>query len=376
MKNTTQLSYLHSNSKTFKETIHALLVKMTDKQRIVSLSFFGASTEADYEEQFTVLKTEVLHAFDGKMPLVTYIIQPLGSPEEMAVEVFRLSSGTAYKSVEYKTKGDVRYVVFEWMEHKALMIEGVRAKSTLDSVAEQSDEIFQKIDAILYDEQIGIHEIVRQWNYIGKITDYKNGIQNYQAFNNARARFYSKADWGNCGYPAATGIGMAVDGILVSLIAVSSKADIQITPIDNPLQIAAHHYSQSMLLGPKRNETPKFERAKWVRDGFGGVCFISGTAAIRGEQSMHDLDVVLQTRQTIENIQYLVSSENLKRHGVINVVDLNLIALRVYIKNLDFLNTVKAEVEKVWPSIPVLYIQADICRTELLVEIEGLATQD
>lgn len=375
MKNASLSIYLHTNSKIFKERIKSLLVQMIDKQRIVSLSFIGASSEADYEEQLTGLKTAVSLAFGGKMPLVTFIVQSMGSPEEMAVEVFRLPSETASKSVVYKIQSDVRYVVFEWEGNKALMIEGVRAKSTHDSVAIQSDEIFQKIDAILSNENIGIHEIVRQWNYIGKITDKKNGIQNYQAFNNARARFYSKTNWANFGYPAATGIGMAIDGILVSLIAVSSKSDIRITPIDNPLQIAAHLYSQSLLFGPKKNATPKFERAKLVQDGSGCVCFISGTAAIRGEQSMHDMDVVLQTRQTIENIHYLISPENTSRHGIANEVGLTMTVLRVYIKKLDFFKSVKAEVDKVWSGIPVLYIQADICRYELLVEIEGLATR-
>jgi len=87
------------------------------------------------------------------------------------------------------------------------------------------------------------------------------------------------------------------------------------------------------------------------------------------------MDVVLQTRQTIENIQYLISRENTSRHGIANDVCLTMTALRVYIKEIDFLKSVKAEVDKVWSGIPVLYIQADICREELLVEIEGLATR-
>lgn len=375
MKNTYPSQYLHAISETVEERIESLLAQMVDKQRIISLSFFGASKEGLYEEQLTALKKAVLLAFDGRMPLVTYIVQSLGSPEEMAVEVFRLPVEIASKSVVYKSQGDVRYVVFEWEGNKALLIEGVRSKSAITSVELKSEELFQKIETILADENIGIHEIVRQWNYIGRITDTTNDIQNYQAFNNARARFYSKTNWGNYGYPAATGIGMAINEVLVCLLAVSNKSAIRITPLNNPLQIAAHRYSQSMLVGQNKNATPKFERAKLVQDDTRCVCFISGTAAIRGEQSMHDMDVVLQTRQTIENIQYLISRENTSRHGIANDVCLTMTALRVYIKEIDFLKSVKAEVDKVWSGIPVLYIQADICREELLVEIEGLATR-
>ncbi|MCX6308220.1 MAG: hypothetical protein NTY32_05085 [Bacteroidia bacterium] len=43
---------------------------------------------------------------------------------------------------------------------------------------------------------------------------------------------------------------------------------------------------------------------------------------------------------------------------------------------MEFLSAVKAEVEKVWSGIPILYLQADICRKELLVEIEGIAEKE
>jgi enamine deaminase RidA (YjgF/YER057c/UK114 family) len=373
MKNTYPSIYLHAISIVFEERIDLLLAQMVDKQRIVSLTFFGESNQGHYEEQLVALKTAVLIAFDGRMPLVTYIVQSLGDPDEMAVEIIRLNSEIDSGTLVYKVLHEVRYVVFDWEGNKALLIEGVRANSVNDSVEIQSDELFQKIESILEDENIGIHEIVRQWNYIGKITDATNDIQNYQSFNNARARFYSKTNWGNFGYPAATGIGMSIEAVIVSLLAIASKHDVCITPINNPLQIAAHLYSQSMLVGLKKEATPKFERAKMVQIGHHSVCFISGTAAIRGEESMHEMDAAAQTKQTIENINHLISVENCRRHGIMNEPRMILSSLRVYYKKLEFLSAVKAEVEKVWHGIPVLYLQADICRKELLVEIEGIA---
>lgn len=375
MKNTHPSFYLHACAGIFVEKIESLLVQMVDKQSIASLTFFGDAGEDPYEDQLIALKKAVSTTFGGRMPLVTYIVQSLGHPDEMAVEVFRFPSTIAPETVVYKIKKDVRYVVFEWEGNKAFLTEGVRGASLRDPVETQSDEIFQHIESILLDENMGIHEVVRQWNYIGNITDTTNGIQNYQSFNNARARFYAKAHWSNYGYPAATGIGMSMDGIMVSLLAISFKAEISVTPLNNPLQVAAHQYSPSMLVGHQKNATPKFERAKVVQIGSDCVCFISGTAAIRGEQSMHLLDVASQTRQTIENIHYLLSVENMRRHGIDTQTGLVPTVLRVYFKKLEYLAAVQAEVETVWWGIPALYVQADICRPELLVEIEGIAEQ-
>ena len=61
-------------------------------------------------------------------------------------------------------------------------------------------------------EGFPLNSIIRQWNYIERITAFDGQDQHYQAFNNARSGFYSKTEWTN-GYPAATGIGANLGGI-------------------------------------------------------------------------------------------------------------------------------------------------------------------
>ncbi len=48
--------------------------------------------------------------------------------------------------------------------------------------------------------------------------------------------------------------------------------------------------------------------------------------------------------------------------------------IRVYIKHQDYLDNVKKICSKRFPDIPVHYLIADVCRDNLLVEIEGVAT--
>jgi len=365
---------LHAYANSFEDNLNGLLTQMVDKERIISLSFFGASTDDSYEKELKAIESAVSNAFGGQVPLVSYIALSLSDPEKMAVEVHYFPTNLSLESVVYKNQENDRYVVFEWNETKILVIEGLRAKSLLGSISTQCKEIFQKIKTIMSDEQMHEHEIVRQWNYIGKITALDHGIQNYQAFNDVRDRFYSKTNWKKYGYPAATAVGMEINSLIVSLIAVSCESKLKIIPVYNPLQIAPQHYSQTLLLGQTiydSKATPKFERAKVVQNDSAIYCFISGTAAIRGEQSMKEMDVALQTKQAIENILYLISSENIKSHGFTKENNMIMKVIRVYIKEKESFDIVKTEVEKVWPGLPTIYLQADICRSELLVEIEG-----
>jgi enamine deaminase RidA (YjgF/YER057c/UK114 family) len=194
-----------------------------------------------------------------------------------------------------------------------------------------------------------------------------DGRQNYQEFNDARSRFYNSAEWTN-GYPAATGIGTSCGGVMVEVYAIKGERVVNYA-IDNPLQISAHSYSQKVLTGKtdeKERTTPKFERARLVGD----TVYISGTAAIKGEDSLSLDSTVGQTAETMQIIKKLVSPENIH----IATKDSKYTLLRVYIKNGATAHEVIKFMQENYPDTPKHYLEADVCRPELLVEIEGMAT--
>ena len=214
-------------------------------------------------------------------------------------------------------------------------------------------------------------DIVRQWNYLENITDIAHGNQCYQDFNDVRTLFYASSEW-ESGYPAATGIGTQHGGVLIDFNAVSGEVDI--VPLDNDWQRAAHVYSDEVLISHRADTekgTPKFERGKSLSDRQQEVIYISGTAAIRGEESVTTGDVLSQTEITLENIQHLIGleegRENLPEHSG------KLGLLRVYLKNEEDAPAVKADLDKLCPDLPIAYLYADVCREELLIEIEGIA---
>ena len=49
--------------------------------------------------------------------------------------------------------------------------------------------------------------------------------------------------------------------------------------------------------------------------------------------------------------------------------------MRAYLKYCDNLDDVTTWINEHYPNMQTLYLWADICREELLIEIEGIATQ-
>ena len=161
---------------------------------------------------------------------------------------------------------------------------------------------------------------------------------------------------------------------MVELVALTGEGIIN-QALDNPLQIAAHKYSQGVLLGAidpctQQRTTPKFERGRIVEIAGKQTIYISGTAAIRGETSLIADDVTEQTRITMENIDHLIAPVKTQQSGTTCEYKL----LRVYVKNPSQMEDVRSYMKAHYPDIKKIYICADICRDELLVEIEGIAS--
>jgi enamine deaminase RidA (YjgF/YER057c/UK114 family) len=264
------------------------------------------------------------------------------------------------------------YIVLENSGCRELITEGILPPDINASHKEQSNQVFAQLEEILLGENLPVSSIIRQWNYIENISSFENDYQNYQAFNDARSHFYAKADW-SLGYPAATGIGTQAGGVMVELIAIAGTGLIN-RALDNPLQIAAHKYSQGVLLGAldpctQQRTTPKFERARIIGLPELQTAYISGTAAIRGESSLISKDVIEQTQITMQNIDHLISAGNYPVQGALREFKL----LRIYVKNPKQMEEVRDYMKVNYPDISKLYICADICREELLIEIEGIA---
>ena len=354
---------------TFEERLLRLLHLYTPEGIPVRFVLFDTLPDNDtYTARLHIIRQIMAERFADCLPVISYVAQaPCGG--ELVLEVHELT-GFSPDAVHYKEG----YVTVEQPGYKFLFLGGLHGVSLADSISRQSQELFDKVEKIFAAEAMPVASIVRQWNYIEKIVAVDSaGHQHYQDFNDVRSRFYSQADWKE-GYPAATGIGTQWGGVMVDIDALLVKEEaVGIYPLDTPLQVPAHAYTGRVLLGDSKKTTPKFERGKALAFAEGELVYVSGTAAIRGEHSLTGVGIEAQTQATLENIAFLISKENLKTSGVSAIRDVCLQILRVYVKQEKDEAVARAIIEKALPNLPVLYVVADVCRDELLIEMEGAA---
>ncbi len=360
------------------QAIPELLRQISHMAQTVRVQFFAeVNDNARYSQEMVTIKGIVSQWFaQSAEPLVGYIAQaPVDCRWAMEVQYIDKAQGA---NLEFKEFKGTRYAMLLSPSDEKMMLSEVISPESLDvCIATQSQEVLAKAGAILESEEMRVKNIDRQWNYIESITRCEDGLQNYQVFNDARSQFYADTHW-DAGYPAATGIGTTAGGVMVEFDA-ANLSNTRTVALDNKLQVAAHAYSKEVLHGEAtQKSTPKFERARAIvyQSVFGdshAQIYISGTAAIRGEESLTGQDISAQTAATLGNIAYLISAENLEKHGIRPQIMPALRYMRVYLKYAEDFEQAQKIISNLYPMVPAVYVVSDVCRDELLIEIEGLA---
>lgn len=353
---------------TLNEQIESCLLQLENinsGKKIFKLNFF---VDADSNESYLklqnklkqkvndLLSSEIIQGFIAQPPLTCKIVIEAFYYDPSVWQLHTVRSGE--NTAALFQNGDTK-----------ILVGNVQANSN-HSCRINSEKAFESLIDIFTTEQFPIKSIIRQWNYLEDILGYDGEEQRYQEFNNVRSGVYGTA-FEKCGYPAATGIGMSRGGVIVEFVAVKSN-DVESKPVDNPGQIAAHDYSKKVLVGEEcvLKTTPKFERARYFSFQNKKLIFISGTASITGEKTVGVNDPVEQTEVTIQNIKRLYSEEVLKGLSK-EKINVKFGHARVYLKNRKNFHPIKKTFEAHYGEMPVVYIIADICRDNLLVEIEG-----
>ncbi|MEG1648460.1 MAG: RidA family protein [Rikenellaceae bacterium] len=360
---------IYSDKLNFFDAINDILSQLLGG-KIVRMVFFEECSSNDYYcNDRKTLHSVLKNVFCDKIPAWSLVGQkPLDC--SFSCEVCEICDDDF--NLEYRDFG----VVVNGKSYREIVAGNISADPIGDSIEQQCRKVFLKVDAILKSEDCKVENIVRQWNYIENITLMDCGEQNYQLFNNARSLFYEKGDWSIVGYPAATGIGTAVGGIVLDFNAIVAS-DISLVKLDNELQIAAHDYSDKVLLGSTQKlTTPKFERGKAVCDSRSVLVYISGTAAIRGEKSLKDQAADAQIKATMENINFLIGVDNLSKSGVKSGDMVHYSSLRVYVKHESDYAAIKSYMDQNFGNVSIIYLHSDVCRDELLVEVEGIAIKN
>jgi len=341
------------------------LDQINEGKKIFKLNFF-ADTSSDKSYHDLLAKINELLSDRFTTPVIKSVIAQPPLTCKVLIEAFYYDA-SRWDSVYIPEQNGVAMLFSR--EGTEILIGNIHAASG-KKCRENAEFAFSTFADILKSKRFPVNSIVRQWNYVEDILGFDDNKQRYQEFNNVRSDFYAD-HFSRTGFPAATGIGMNRGGVIIEFIAIKSKIANSI-PIDNPGQVPAHVYSGNVLAGDNlsKKETPKFERARYLNLFGKKLILISGTASIRGEKTVGKDDPAEQTRVTIENIRRLYSPLVLSKVSENNIEPIYGHS-RVYVKNRKDFSAIKKTFKSYFGDLPVVYIIADICRDDLLVEIEG-----
>jgi len=199
----------------------------------------------------------------------------------------------------------------------------------------------------------------RIWNFVPHINKEVAGVENYLAFNSGRHRAFTD-EFGRISskdLSAASAVGIQRGPLALAFVAGTDCVE----HFENPLQLPSARY-------PVRygKNSPLFARGSRVRTAAGNTWWhLSGTASIRASETIGS-DFSQQLEITLENIQNMldVMVVPAQRHAT----------WKVFLRNRRHLAQCREHLARFYPNEvdQMTFVEADICRRDLLLEIEAI----
>lgn len=261
----------------------------------------------------------------------------------------------------------------DWPELKGIVFD--RHEVVIDRAADMSAASLRRA---VCDAYAGLmHDVARSaaphpirfWNYLPSIhDDMDGGLTRYMVFNAGRLDGLNQATGGDDvslgAVATASAVGTDTDSLVIHCLSASRPA----RSVTNPRQVDPVRYSAHY--GPR---PPCFARAMAIDSpANGGVLLVGGTASILGEASLHIQDLSRQMDETLANLAAVVAagSGNSSAKPLKQFVE-----LRTYAPASVDARTLALRLEPMFPNVESIeWMTADLCRPELLVEIEGVAS--
>jgi chorismate lyase/3-hydroxybenzoate synthase len=242
----------------------------------------------------------------------------------------------------------------------AVLFGAVRAPGESAGLCAETCSAYRRVLAAI--EAQGYPHLLRVWACVPGINDDEDWRERYKAFCQGRSRALAEA-WGGAlssRVCASTAVGSDRGGLTLHFLAGRQPGEHR----ENPRQVAAWAYPVRFGAG-----SPAFSRATVAPSDLSSLLFVSGTASIVGHDSAHSRDAKGQLEETLANLQVLLDTGGPAARGGAARPEL----LKVYLREAVDLEWVRPALERRFPGVPCLYLQAAICRAELALEIEAVA---
>ncbi|MGV0953817.1 MAG: Rid family hydrolase [Fluviibacter sp.] len=282
-------------------------------------------------------------------PLAWIDMPLLGSENASAIECWCTA-----KPVKHGSSGSIEYA---FTDDYVFGTVAYPDNSRLDETTESA-----YLELLNFLSENGFNGVWRLWNHIRDINAEECGLERYRRFNLGRQAAFEKADkLINGQMPAASAVGTKSGPLIIGFLAGRSAPLL----IENPVQVSAYDYPLEYGL-----QSPSFSRAAIASVGANELLFVSGTASIIGHKTVHAGKPYEQTVTALGNIKILAEAA---QDRSLKAIDITKFYYRVYVRNLSDFPLIKRAFADFFDGNSVAhYVQADICRSDLLVEIEAV----
>ena len=215
---------------------------------------------------------------------------------------------------------------------------------------------------------LGYPHLLRVWNYFPQINRESDGLERYQRFCAGRYQALAEglSDFPRT-LPAGTAVGTMSGPLTIYFLAAREPG----MHVENPRQVSAYKYPH--VYGPR---SPSFARATLRLSISGSHLLIAGTASVVGHVSEHIGEPHNQTLEIIRNLNALITHTE-QLHGVSRGQSYGQALFKIYIRHPEHFATVSDILKEQLPAhTQVLYLQGEMCRSELLLEVEGVLSQE
>ena len=235
-------------------------------------------------------------------------------------------------------------------------------ESELQHIDNASFRTYVRLDRLM--QKLGYPCWQRVWIYMADITQGEGDAERYRQFSLGRHRALSLKPGFELNLPAATAIGTHGSGLNIYFIAGKSPG----IQVENPRQVSAFSYPREY--GPR---SPSFSRATLRRWADGAHLYVSGTASIVGHASQHLDDPAMQLNEVANNIRALVQNALDKHYAGHEASECTPLGLKLYLRQRQHLPTLRPLIPQLFgAATPILCMEGDICRRDLLLEVEGI----
>jgi enamine deaminase RidA (YjgF/YER057c/UK114 family) len=231
-----------------------------------------------------------------------------------------------------------------------LFFGGLMPDTPGQSNIQQSEQSFKMLDVSLNKVGMDIGNVARTWFYLNDLLNW------YDDFNSVRNNYFTIKGVFEGMVPASTGIGagnLRSSSLLLGGYALKKKQNsIKTKAVESPFQCPASDYKSS------------FSRAVEINHPDYRHLIVSGTASITSEGKTANIgSISKQIELTMKVVYGILQSREMTWENVTRGI--------IYFKNINDINSFENYCsDNHIPELPLSMIKADICRNDLLFEIE------